>query len=151
MYRLSPYRKRNVDTDFQTMNQVMSSFFNDTFWDMSDSSGKLTGETQGFRVDVREEDNAYVLDAELPGFIKEEITIEVKNELLTILAKKEVEENVDTENYIRKERKATVYNRSFTIEGIDENAIKAKYENGILTLELPKVEVVDTTKRIEIQ
>lgn len=110
-----------------------------------------------FRVDIYEKGNDYFLSAELPGFNKEDISIDLKEDILTITAKhpgekaasdKESTENkaddtaVEVENeihYIHKERKNCNYKRSFNVKGIDVSGIKANYTNGILELVLPKI------------
>ena len=102
--------------------------------------------------DIYEKDGAYVLSAELPGFTKDEINIDIKNDVLTITASHSTEndtkdeaENQESEkvdnkvvNYICRERSSMSYMRSFNVEGIDVQNIDAKLENGILELTLPK-------------
>ncbi len=101
--------------------------------------------------DIYEKDGAYVLSAELPGFTKEEINIDIKNDVLTITASHSSENDIKDEsenqeakeedkpvNYICRERSSMSYMRSFNVEGIDVQKIDAKLENGILELTLPK-------------
>lgn len=94
------------------------------------------------KTDVRETDNSYELDIDLPGFKKDEISAELKNGYLTISAAKGLdkeEKDEKTGNYIRRERYAGSMSRSFYIgENITQNDIHAKFENGILQLTLPK-------------
>ena len=106
-----------------------------------------------FKTDIKEIENAYVLEAELPGFAKEDISAEVKDNRLIIKAehKSEKEEKDEKSNYIRRERSWGAYSREFDLSGIDADAIKASYENGVLELTLPKIAVKkEEAKKLEI-
>ena len=91
---------------------------------------------------VRETDDAYEVDIDLPGFKKDEVTAELNDGYITISAAKGLdkdEKDKKTGKYIRKERYAGSMSRSFYIgEGITQDEISAKYENGILQLKIPK-------------
>ena len=109
------------------------------------------------KTDVIEEDKDYKLEAELPGFKKEDIHIDLKNGALTISAIHD--ESKDEKNaegkYIRRERSTASYERSFRIdENLKPEDISAKYENGVLTVVVPKKESLpqkEEPKQIEIQ
>ena len=93
------------------------------------------------KTDVKETDNAYELDIDLPGFKKDEVTAKLENGYLTISATKGV--NKDEQNkegkYIRRERYAGAMSRSFYIgENVQQEDIHAKFEDGILKLTVPK-------------
>lgn len=106
-----------------------------------------------FRTDIRDAGDKFVLEAELPGFEKEDISLDVKDGILTITARhKEVKDEKDGKgSYVRRERRFGSFSRSFDITGIDENAITAAYTNGILELSLPKaIPVVPEARRIAI-
>ena len=94
------------------------------------------------KTDVRETDDAYEVDIDLPGFKKDEVTAELNDGYITISAAKGLdkdEKDKKTGKYIRKERYAGSMSRSFYIgEGITQDEILAKYENGILQLKIPK-------------
>ena len=93
------------------------------------------------KTDVREKDNAYELDVDLPGFKKDEITVDLKDGYLTIGASKGLDRDQSDENgkYIRRERYAGVCSRSFYVgENVRPEEIGAKYEDGILRLSVPK-------------
>ena len=95
----------------------------------------------------------FVLEAELPGFDKGDIKLDVKDGILTITAEhSENQEQKDAKGaYIRRERRYGSFSRSFDITGIDEGSITAAYNNGILELNLPKaVPVVPESRRIAI-
>lgn len=108
------------------------------------------------RTDVRETEKGYELDIDLPGFKKEDVHAELKNGYLTISAQKSLEkEEKKTEEgrYLRRERYSGSLSRSFYVgEAITEDDVKAKFENGILQISLPKKEAaVPEQKRIMIE
>ena len=93
------------------------------------------------KTDVREMDNSYELDIDLPGFKKDEITVDLKNGYLTIGASKGLNRDQQDDNgrYIRRERYAGVCSRSFYVgTAVRPENIGAKYEDGILKLSVPK-------------
>lgn len=95
-----------------------------------------------FKTDIKEEDGKYVLEADMPGFNKEDIKLDVDNDILTISAERhsEHEDKDKAGNYIRCERSYGSYSRSFDVSAIDSEKITATYENGVLTLDMPKKE-----------
>ena len=115
--------------------------------------GDLSADVSSFRTDVLDKGDKFVLEAELPGFQKEDIDIHVEGNTLTISAqhKEESEEKKDGK-FVRRERKYGSFTRSFDISDIDQAKINASYDNGILSVELPKqVEVVPAPTKIEIK
>jgi HSP20 family protein len=103
------------------------------------------------KVDIKEYEKEYVLEAEIPGVNKEQIHIDYQQNYLTISVENREELSEERKNYIRRERKFGRSSRSFYVEGIQEDKISAKYENGILTVLLPKSKDAKPRKRIEIQ
>ena len=111
--------------------------------------------------DIKESDNGYEMEIDLPGFKKDEITVELNDGYLTISAAKgldkdeaESKEEAKKGNYIRRERYSGACQRSFYVgENLTQEDIKAKYENGILRLSVPKKEAkpVETKKTIAIE
>ena len=96
------------------------------------------------KTDVRETEDSYELDVDLPGFKKDEVNVELKNGYLTIQAAKglDKEEQDKKGKYIRQERYAGSCSRSFYVgEDVEPQDVKAKYENGVLKLFVPKAEV----------
>ena len=93
------------------------------------------------KTDVRETEGSYELDVDLPGFKKDEVNVELNNGYLTIEAAKSLDKD-DTDKqgrYIRQERYAGSMSRSFYVgEGLEAKDIRAKFENGILQLSIPK-------------
>ena len=108
------------------------------------------------KTDVREHDKGYELDVDLPGFKKDEINIGLENGYLTISASKGLDKDEEDKKgkYIRKERYAGAMQRSFYVgDGITQEDVKAKYEDGILKISIPKkdVKAVEEKKTIAIE
>lgn len=108
------------------------------------------------KTDIRETENGYELDIDLPGFQKDEISAHLENGYLTISAAKGLEKDQKNEkgDYIRRERYTGNMSRSFYIgESVTQDEVHAKFQNGILTLSLPKKEekAIETKKHIEIE
>ena len=108
------------------------------------------------KTDIREHDTGYELDVDLPGFKKDEINIELENGYLTISAAKGLDKDEQDKKgkYIRKERYAGAMQRSFYVgDAVTEEDVKAKFEDGILKLSIPKkdAKAVETKKTIAIE
>ena len=108
------------------------------------------------KTDIREHDTGYELDVDLPGFKKDEINIELENGYLTISAAKDLDKDEQDKKgkYIRKERYAGAMQRSFYVgDAVTEEDVKAKFEDGILKLSIPKKDAkeVETKKTIAIE
>jgi HSP20 family protein len=92
-------------------------------------------------VDIHEEKDTIVVKAELPGIKKEDISIEVKNNVLTLSGERKQEKETKKENYHRIERAYGKFSRSFTLPNtITADKVKASYKDGILEITLPKTE-----------
>ena len=108
------------------------------------------------KTDVKETDSSYEVDIDLPGFKKDEINAKLENGYLTISAAKGLDKDEKDKKgkYIRKERYAGALSRTFYLgEEIREEEIKAKFENGILSVSIPKEEEkkVEGPKHISIE
>lgn len=105
-------------------------------------------------VDIEEADGAYVLTADLPGVKKEDISIELDHDLLTLRAERSQEkEEKKKGRVIRRERHSGSFARSFSVgPDVSVKDIKASFSNGLLTLTIPRVQsVTQSGHRIEIQ
>ena len=103
-----------------------------------------------FKTDIEDRGDRFILEAELPGFNKEDINIDIEKDYLTVSAEKK--DCSESKNYIRKERRCFSYMRSFDISNIEKDGIQASYKQGVLTLELPKKAVsVSSSKHLEIK
>ena len=103
-----------------------------------------------FRIDVVEEKDAYLMQADLPGRKKEDIQLDVENDMLTITVSYSSEQSQEEKTYIRKERAYGTQKRSFDISGIRADKITAHYEDGVLHIRLPKKTPGAHSRRIEI-
>lgn len=142
MFGMLPF-ERNDDNVFDTFDNFARNFFRSSNTDLP-----------AFRTDIRDAGDRFVLEAELPGFNKEDISLDLKDGILTIRAehREDKDEKDKQGNYIRRERRYGSFSRSFDVTGIDEGGITAAYNNGILELNLPKAQpAVAETKRIAIE
>lgn len=148
MLEIRPATRRNLYANpFRLFDEFDRAFFGNTF-------GTLDARTSTIRTDITETADGYLLEAELPGYNKEDISLSLDGDMLTISAERKTEsEEKDSENrVIRSERRYGSCSRRFDISGINTDAIAAKYENGILSLTLPKKpEEVPQERRIDIQ
>ena len=108
------------------------------------------------KTDVKETDNSYEVDIDLPGFKKDEINAKLENGYLTISAAKGLDKDEKDKKgkYIRRERYAGAMQRSFYVgDTLTQEDIKAKYDNGILSISIPKkdAQAVETKKTIAIE
>lgn len=120
---------------FETMSDMGGSIFDSPFF--SEDTFSTFG---SFGTDITDEGDSYKLTADLPGFEKDDIHIDVKNGYLTVEAERHSEHEDSKGKFIRRERSYGSYRRTFPIDGINEKEITAKYDNGILSVVLPKVE-----------
>ena len=105
------------------------------------------------KTDVKETDQGYEVDVDLPGFKKEDIHVDVDGDTMTIRAERHSEhEDQDKKgNYVRCERSYGSYQRAFDISGVEVADISAQYNDGVLKLNMPKKSAVVNAKQIEIQ
>lgn len=103
------------------------------------------------RADVRELENSYAIDLEVPGVDKKNVSIDLTDGYLNITAKNEKCENEESKKYIRQERHFGQITRSFYVGDVSEKDIQAKMENGILTVSVPKETKHEEKKFIEIK
>ncbi len=104
-----------------------------------------------FHTDIVDKGDRYILKAELPGFDKEDINIEVENNRLTISAKQDVQKEDKQDDYVRRERRTGTFIRSFDVSHVNTEDVHAEYKDGVLSLELLKKEQnVPKGKRIDI-
>ena len=147
--------RNNYLTNRDLFDSFMDAMFDDSFFgDRNPLYGKHTKNMM--KTDIRETGEGYELDIDLPGFKKDEINAELKDGYLTISAAKGLDKDEkDKEGkYIRRERYSGAMSRSFYVgDNLTEEDIKAKYEDGILKLSVPKKEVkaVDQKKYIAIE
>jgi HSP20 family protein len=125
-----------------SFDSFLDDFFNDSFFNTGMHYPK---------VDVKEEDKAYIVEAELPGLTEKDIDVKVENNLLTISSKKKEKKEEKKKGYLIKERKESSFSRSFTLpDYTDREKIAAHFKNGLLTLTIPKTKEAEP-KEIEVK
>lgn len=103
------------------------------------------------RTDLLETDNSYRIRLDLPGMTKEDITINLQNNTLTVRGERKSERTDEEEDYVRVERAFGTFHRTFTLpDAVDDQNIEAGYKDGVLTIDVPKTEE-STRRQIEIQ
>jgi len=129
----------------------MDSFFSDSLpaFRLLPTRGENFGNVA---VDIHERENCFTVEADFPGFDKQDIDINVDNNVLTISAThQEEKEAKEKGTVIRKERRVGTYARSFNLgKNIDEGAIEASFKDGVLSVSIPKADVAPATKKITI-
>ena len=104
-----------------------------------------------FNTDVIDNGDSFELDAELPGFKKEDIHLSIENDCLTISAERKLNKDEKLPNFVKRERFYGSCSRSFDLTGIDVDKISAAYVDGVLKLTLPKEsEEVPVSRSIQI-
>lgn len=143
MFDLIPFERRTGSL-FDAFDRMMDeSFF-----------GGMEKQFAPCRTDILDQGDKYLLKADMPGFRKEDIKINIQGDALCISAERNEEKGDKDQkgNYVRRERRYDALSRSFSLDGIDASRINASYDNGVLQVELPKiVEAKPETKTIEIK
>lgn len=134
------YNRNNPVANFESL-------FNDLFSDWGSSSAKIPF------VDIYEKEKAYVIEAELPGYKQEEVSVNVDKHVLRISSDKETLKDADDRKTLVRERLFRKFERSFSLpEDIDEAKIEGEFSAGVLTLVLPKKkEVLPKTIEVKIK
>lgn len=148
MFNLVPVRRNN---NIAARRDIFSDFLNNFFSDDFFVNDDYLQFKNGFKVDIREEGNNYVLEADLPGVKKDSINIDYENNYLSISTSRKDEYEEKKDNFIRQERHYGEFRRSFYVDNIDESKIKAEFKDGVLRVTMPKLENAQKNKRIEIQ
>lgn len=147
MFDLRPFNRRNEDL-FERFRKAFDDMFNQDFLPT------LGEDFKSLRTDITENKDVYIVQADLPGFSKDDIQIDIENNQLTIRAKRDdMTEERDKDNHvIRKERHFGEFVRSFYVDNIDHDRIEATLDNGVLKITLPKITPDDNgnSKRIQI-
>ena len=134
---------------FREVEDFERSFFNSPF-----SSFFETQDLAEFKTDVSDEGDHYLLEADLPGFEKKDIQLEISGDTLTVRAQRhsKLEEKDKKDKLVRIERSYGSYSRQFDISGVEAEQIKARYDNGVLKLTLPKKQAaLPESRHLEIE
>lgn len=150
MAGLVPFNRRNSSlarsgTGFEDFYNMLDDFFSDS-WISPDRS--LLRDT--FKIDIQETDSEYRIEAELPGIKKEEIDLGIEEDNLCISVNRNEEVNKDGTNYIHRERRSSSMSRRVRLVNAKLDETKAKLEEGILTVTIPKNEKANSSLKIDI-
>lgn len=146
MFEMIPFRKNNVTRRDDFFTPFFKNFFEDDFFTA------MSNVQSNFKVDLKETEENYLVEADLPGMKKEAIDVDFENNYLVITAKREDSVEDKKENYVRRERHYGEFKRSFYIDNVDENNINASFNDGVLKITLPKLaKGNDKKKKIDIQ
>jgi len=148
MAGLIPFnRKQNdlMNIGFDDFSNMLDDFFTGS-WPIQRS---LAGDK--FKIDIQDNDTEYTIEAELPGVKKEDVEITLNDGRLNLSVKKEEVSENKSKKYIHRERKYAQMSRSILLADADDEGIKAKLEEGVLTIQVPKKQHEDTSKRIMIE
>jgi len=144
MTQFDPFKEfRNLQKSMEMMNRLFSAV----------ERGESPAVDFVPAVNTREADDAYYIEVDLPGVKKEDISIDVNDNVLTISGERKVEEERKDEEFYRVESVYGKFERSFTLpEDVDADKIEAEAKDGVLTVKIPKAQVVEKApKKIEIK
>ena len=151
MFEIRPYRRNNNPSNynpFREMDDFERAFFGEPF-----GSFFRSGDIAEFKTDITDEGDHYLLEADLPGFDKKDIHLDINGDTLIINAERHCEKkSKDKDKYVHIERSYGKYAREFDVSSVDVEKIKAKYNDGVLSLTLPKKqEILPASHRLEIE
>ena len=135
LVRWSPWR------EMATMQNYLNRFNDDSYTRAVSNNDEIEMTNWHPMVDIFDRDEEIVIKAELPGLDKKDITIDVKDRILTLKGERTYDNEVNDKQYYRRERAYGKFQRSFNLPaGLDVEKIKADYKDGLLSVEIPKPE-----------
>lgn len=134
MFDMIPFRRNNPMKRGAYFDDFFDNFFNNDFL------VPIKFPKNDFRADLKETDDKYIIEAELPGISKDAVKVNYSNNNIIISAKREDIVEDKRENYIRRERSYGEFKRAFYLDNVDENNIRASFNDGVLKINLPKLE-----------
>ena len=127
--------------EMTTMHNRLNRLVNEPFFRTHRFDDELSFGLWNPAVDLYEKDDNFVIKAELPGVDKKDITIDLKDRVLTLSGERSYDNEVKEENYYRRERAYGKFQRVFTLPAdVDSDKIKAEFKDGVLEIEVPKPE-----------
>lgn len=143
MFKLTPFtstpRRRDELSDF---NNLIDDFFNAPFRSLRHDT---------FKLDVKEEDNQYIIEADLPGINRNEIKVSYDDQHLIIAIERDEEKDDKQENYLHRERQVCSMRRVINLPDVDKNQVKAKLEDGVLRVSAQKATEEETSHLIDVE
>ena len=149
MVGLVPFNKKNkeisTNTGFEDFYNVLDDYFSND-WPFKRT---LTHDT--FKVDVEDNGNEYLIEAEVPGIDKKDINVELNDGKLMISITRDENSESKKKNFIHRERRYSSMSRSIYLEDAKPDGIKAKLENGLLKVVVPKEEKPNNSITIDVE
>lgn len=140
---------RNPFQEIERMFEQMNQQFEQSPWAMGQQEMFGRGSVD---IDLADHGDEFVVTADLPGFEKENINVQCTDDQLTIRAEKESETEANEENYLRRERATEQMQRSVRLpEPVDADGVSAKFQNGVLSVTLPKADSSEKGQNIDIE
>ena len=128
------------DTNSHVKNEDVFNHFFSSFFDEFFNAREAAEQLNSFKVDILEGDRYYLLEADLPGFNENNLEIDYHQGYLTISTQKNDEVSERKEVFVRRERQHGIFSRSFFIENIEADKIEAFFNEGVLTIKIPKAD-----------
>ena len=135
-----------IGSDFEDFYNMIDDFFSGPT--QMSSNRQLLRDT--FKIDIEETDDEYLVDAEVPGIKKEDVDLSIEGDNLLIKVNHQEEMDQSSKNYVHKERRMSAMSRSVRLANANLNEIKAKLEDGILQVTIPKDKEVVSSRKIDI-
>ena len=148
MTGLVPFNRKNTNllsTGFEDFYNMLDDFFSDNW------SSRRSLDRDTFKINVQQNETEYFIEAELPGVNKDEIDVDLNESRLIISVKREEKVNEEKKNYIHRESRFASMSRSVYLADADAKGIKAKLDNGVLNIIVPRQEKGVRAERIEIE
>ena len=151
MAGLVPFNLRNnnltrgTGIGFENFYNMLDDFFGDGLM----PNRNLLRDT--FKIDIEEREKEYLIEAELPGIKKDEIDLGIEDDNLCITVNRSEEVSKDGRHYIHRERRASSMSRRVRLANANLSEIKAKLEEGVLTVTIPKDEKASASRKIDIE
>ncbi len=148
MTGLVPFNRKNtglLSTGFEDFHNMLDDFFSDNW------SPRRNLERDTFKINVQQNEADYLIEAELPGVSKEEVTLDLNEGRLNISVKREENINEEKKNYIHRESRSCSMSRSVYLADADSKGITAKLDNGMLRITVPRQAKEVKTEKIEIE
>ncbi len=143
--------KWNPWGELSTLQERINRLFIEAFPQTTGTEGELTRGAWNPVVDIFDKEDSIIIHAELPGVKKNDISVEIKDNMLILKGERSVNEEVKEENYYRKERSFGSFQRAFTLPvPVDPDKIKATYKDGVLEIKLEKPEK-EIPKKIRVE
>jgi len=139
--------RTGVGTGFEDFYNMLDDFFNDGF--SSVPSRNLLRDS--FKIDIIEKEDEYLIEADVPGVSKDEIDLSIDDDNLCISINRVEEANKDGKNYIHRERRSSSMSRRVRLAGAKLDEIKAKLDDGVLTVTIPKNLKGNAPRKIDIE